>query len=240
MSVRLPVAAAAAAAATWSLPAGAPHSPAVAAACRIPRRARAPAAVGLTFDDGPHREATPAVLDILARHGATATFFVVGEQVRRTGGLLAEIVAAGHAVGLHGDRHRCLLRLSPAALARDLDAVAETVGPAACGLHRAPYGVYSAGALRAVRRRGWTPLLWSRWGRDWRARATAGGIAAEATRGVAPGDVLLLHDADDYGAAGCWRATVAALPLILETLATRGLGARAVTAAGVAGAPVAG
>src|SRR5579863_8851852 len=60
----------------------------------------------LTFDDGPHREGTPAVLEILAREGVRATFFLVGEQVRARPALAAEIVAAGHAVALHADRHR--------------------------------------------------------------------------------------------------------------------------------------
>src|SRR4051795_8941253 len=135
-------AAALAAAGVWSAPAPAPHVPALCAALGLARRARLPGAVGLTFDDGPHPQATPLVLEILRRHGATATFFVVGEQVRRTGALMDEIVAAGHRIALHGDRHRCLLRLPPRALRDDLERLVETVGDAHCGLHRAPYGVY--------------------------------------------------------------------------------------------------
>jgi peptidoglycan-N-acetylglucosamine deacetylase len=234
--LRVPAAAGVAAAAAWALPAAAPHAPPLAAALGIPRRAALDDAVGLTFDDGPHPVATPAVLEILAAHGATATFFVIGEQVRRTGALLAEIRAAGHAVAIHGDRHRGLLRLTPRALAEDLDRATATAGEPESGLHRAPYGVYSTAALRAVRRRGWTPLLWSRWGRDWRARATPGSVADEVTRDVAAGDVLLLHDADQYAVPGSWRATVAALPVVLERLAAAGLAARAVTAAQVRGA----
>src|SRR5438552_8777419 len=67
----------------------------------------------LTFDDGPHPEGTPAVLEILARAGVAATFFLVGEQVARDRSLAGEVVAAGHQVGLHCHRHRNLLRLSP-------------------------------------------------------------------------------------------------------------------------------
>jgi peptidoglycan/xylan/chitin deacetylase (PgdA/CDA1 family) len=231
--LRVPAAAGAAAAAVWALPAAAPHVPPLAAALRIARRATLDGAVGLTFDDGPHPVATPAVLEILAAHGATATFFVIGEQVRRTGALLDEIRAAGHAVGIHGDRHRTLLRLTPRTLGDDLDRATATAGEPESGLHRAPYGAYSAAALAAVRRRGWTPLLWSRWGRDWRARATARSVADEVTRDAAAGDVLLLHDADQYSAPGSWRATVAALPDVLGRLGDAGLAARAVTAAQV-------
>ena len=74
--------------------------------------------VALTFDDGPHPEGTPAMLEVLARAGARATFFVVGEQVQRRPALLAEIAAAGHAVALHGYRHRLQLRLSASGAAR--------------------------------------------------------------------------------------------------------------------------
>jgi peptidoglycan/xylan/chitin deacetylase (PgdA/CDA1 family) len=204
--------------------------PAVSTLLRIPRRVEAPGAVALSFDDGPHAAATPMVLEILARFGATATFFVVGEQVRRTGALLSEIVAAGHQVAVHGDRHRCLLRLPRRVVGEDLRRVTATVGDAACGLHRAPYGVYSHAALREVRARGWTPLLWSRWGRDWRSARDPAAVAADATRDLAAGDVLLLHDADDYSEPSCWRVTVAALPVILGRIEEQGLRARAVPA----------
>src|SRR5439155_10046321 len=66
-----------AAAAAWSLPAAAPVVPAVARALRIARRTALPGTVALTFDDGPHAEGTPAVLDALAAAGAQATFFLV-------------------------------------------------------------------------------------------------------------------------------------------------------------------
>ncbi|HEX2728051.1 MAG TPA: hypothetical protein VHN20_19690, partial [Beijerinckiaceae bacterium] len=95
-------------------------------------------------------------------------------------------------------------------------------------LYRPPYGIFSPLALAEARRRGWTALLWSAWGRDWPARATAAGIAARATRTVSEGDIVLLHDADHYASPGSWERTAAALPLILEELQRRGL--RAVAA----------
>jgi peptidoglycan/xylan/chitin deacetylase (PgdA/CDA1 family) len=204
-------------------PALAPHVAPVARAVGVPRRAALDGAVALTFDDGPHPHGTLAVLEALRAHGAVATFFLVGEQVRRTGALAAEIQAAGHAVALHGDRHRALVRLSGRALREDLDRLAATVGDAALPVHRAPYGAYTLAALAEVRRRGWAPLLWSRWGRDWRARASPAGVAAEVTRDLRAGDVLLLHDADDYSAPGSWRTTAAALPAVLDAIAAAGL-----------------
>jgi peptidoglycan-N-acetylglucosamine deacetylase len=180
----------------------------------------------LTFDDGPHFEGTPAVLEILAAAGVRATFFLVGEQVRRNPALVREILAAGHSIGLHCDRHRNLLRLAPWQvrddIARALASIEDATGLSPT-LYRPPYGVLNAAALRDARARGWRTLLWTQWGRDWEARATAASIAARVTDGVEEGSVLLLHDADDYSAAGSWRRTVAALPRVLDVLAEHGL-----------------
>jgi peptidoglycan/xylan/chitin deacetylase (PgdA/CDA1 family) len=219
--------AAGAAAAAWSSPALAPVAPPVCAALRIPRRLPDGArGVALTFDDGPHPQGTPAILELLRAAGARATFFLVGEQVERHPALAREIAAAGHAIALHGHRHRLLLRVAPGALAADLDrgaaAIAEATG-AAPALYRPPYGIFSPPALWLVRRRGWRALLWSRWGHDWRRRIAPAAIAREVTENIGDREVLLLHDADHYSAPDSWRRTAAALPLVLETLAERGL-----------------
>jgi peptidoglycan/xylan/chitin deacetylase (PgdA/CDA1 family) len=216
--------AAAAAVVAWSAPAPAPVMPAACAAFGIRRRLDGPG-IALTFDDGPHAQGTPAVLEELARHRVRATFFLVGEQVERDPALAAEIVAAGHEVALHGYAHTLLLRRTPAALERDLDralAVIESATGAVPATYRPPYGVFSAGGLALCRRRGWSPVLWSRWGRDWGARDRPADIARRAAAGAAAGDVVLLHDADHYSSQGSWRRTVAALPLILEALVATG------------------
>jgi peptidoglycan/xylan/chitin deacetylase (PgdA/CDA1 family) len=230
--MRSPFIAALGAAGLWSVPALAPLVPSLCRALRVARRLDpADGAVAITFDDGPHPEGTPAVLQELDRRGARATFFLVGEQVERRPALAAEIAAAGHGIALHGHLHRNLLRVPPRALASDLDrasaVIAEATG-AVPDLYRPPYGIFSPAGLVLARRRGVRPLLWSRWGRDWRARATPASIAAEVTRGLEAGDVLLLHDADFYSAEGSWRSTVAALPSVLDEIARLGL--RPVTA----------
>ncbi|MEJ7716059.1 MAG: hypothetical protein WKF40_10360 [Thermoleophilaceae bacterium] len=93
--------------------------------------------------------------------------------------------------------------------------------------HRPPYGIFSAGSLAATRRLGFAPLLWSRWGRDWRARRNRRGDRPTRLRATPEaGDILLLHDSDAYSAPGSWRATAAALPMILDSLARQQLGAR--------------
>ena len=212
--------------AAWSLPALAPVVPALAQALGVPRRRDQGSGVALTFDDGPHPEGTPAVLDLLAAGGAKATFFLVGEQARAYPELAERIAAEGHEIAVHGDRHRVMLRLAPAMIAADLDRAQETIGELTGQrprFHRPPLGIYPYPGLKIARRLGLEPLLWSRWGRDWSAKSSAASITEMVTADLTPGDVLLLHDADWYSDAGCWRNTVAALPSILERVNAAGL-----------------
>ncbi len=180
----------------------------------------------LTFDDGPHAQGTPAVLDVLADRGVRATFFLVGEQVLRNPSIPGEIVAAGHQIGLHCHRHRNLLRLTPWQVREDMARAQATIEDASGispTLYRPPYGVLNATALRLARSAGRRTLLWTHWGRDWEARATPESIAKRLTDDAGEGSVLLLHDADDYSAPGSWRRTALALPRVLDALGERGI-----------------
>jgi len=226
---RLLGAGAAAAPVLYAGPALAPVVPGLGELLGVQVREEGSDAVALTFDDGPHPQGTPVVLEALRGAGATATFFLVGEQVERRPSLAAEIVAAGHRAELHCHRHRNHLRLTVREFLDDAErgraAIEEATGQAIADF-RPPYGIFSAVTLRAVRRRGWRPVLWSRWGRDWARRATPGSIARRASAGIEAGDVVLLHDADYYSARGSWVRTAAALPLILAELERRGLKSR--------------
>jgi peptidoglycan/xylan/chitin deacetylase (PgdA/CDA1 family) len=205
----------------------APIRPSVSDRLGIPRSVPGASGVALTFDDGPHPEGTPAILEVLARARARATFFVVGEQVRRRPALVGDIEAAGHRVALHGYRHRLQLRLSVRELEDDLNrgiaAIEDALGHGPVW-HRPPYGIYSPAGLRAARAIGLRPLLWSRWGKDWRKFTTPRRIAARIIPGLLPGDVILLHDADFYSAQGSHRRTAAALGLITNELKRRKIG----------------
>lgn len=209
----------------WTAPALAAIVPSVARATRVPCRMRERQGVAVTFDDGPHPQGTPAVLGALDQRGAKATFFLVGEQVERYPSLAAEIAEAGHAIAVHGHRHRNMLRLSPGQFSDDLDravtAISEATGSSPA-VYRPPYGIFSLSGPGMVRSRGLQPLLWSRWGRDWRATATARGISTEVTRALTGGDVLLLHDADHYSVPGSWRATAMAIPEVLTAIEDSG------------------
>ncbi len=207
-------------------PALAPVVPRLGRALGIELRQDDPDGVALTFDDGPHPQGTPAVLEALREAGAPATFFLAGEQVVARPSLASEIVAAGHRVELHCFRHRNQLRLTPGQVIDDAERCREAIEEAtgeAVGDYRPPYGIFSGPGLRAIRGRGWRPVLWSLWGRDWDRGASAASIARRATAGARAGDVLLLHDADFYSAPGSWAQTAAALPRIIDELGRRGL-----------------
>lgn len=207
----------------------APVLPAAAHALELPRTlpTRADHAVALTFDDGPHPEGTPRMLEILATANAKATFFVIGEQVRRRPELAARILAEGHAVALHGDRHVLQLRLTSKQVQTDLKRGTQTIEDATGATpvwHRPPYGIYSSAGLRQARHQGLRPLLWSRWGKDWRKFTTPPRIAGRITTNLVEGDIILLHDADFYSARGSHERTAQALELIAAELRRRKLG----------------
>jgi peptidoglycan/xylan/chitin deacetylase (PgdA/CDA1 family) len=183
-------------------------------------------AVALTFDDGPHPEGTPAVLEALAGHDLRATFFVVGERASRHPRLLGEILAAGHDVALHGHRHIPHAVTPPRIVLRDLErgrAEVERAAGVPVAAVRAPFGAASLATVVFARRHALTLAGWSRWGWDWMPGATARSIARSLVDPVEAGDILLLHDSDAYSAPGSWRRTAAALPLVAASLRARDL-----------------
>jgi peptidoglycan/xylan/chitin deacetylase (PgdA/CDA1 family) len=152
--------------------------------------------VVLTFDDGPDPDQTPQVLEALAEHRATATFFVLLTRVREQPELTRSLLAAGHEIALHGGDHRALTTFSGAEassrLARarmELEAVTGT----AVRWYRPPYGAQSPTSWRAVRRTGLVPVLWSGTLHD-SAAVDAARRAAAADRAAAAGRIVLAHD----------------------------------------------
>jgi peptidoglycan/xylan/chitin deacetylase (PgdA/CDA1 family) len=180
------------------------------------------AAVALTFDDGPGA-VTAALLDVLARHGAHATFDVLGPRVAAGRSLLRRMAAEGHEIGVHGWEHR-VLSAAPGRACADL-ARASAAIHAACGVRprvfRAPFGIVSPPLVSRARALGLITVGWDVDPHDWREPG-AEAIERRVLAGVRPGSIVLLHD--DRAALA---PTAAALDGILPALAARGL--RAVT-----------
>jgi peptidoglycan/xylan/chitin deacetylase (PgdA/CDA1 family) len=177
-------------------------------------------AVALTFDDGPDPRWTPGVLDLLRRHGAVATFCVVGGQVEAHPDLVADIVAAGHRLCDHTRTHdeglpgRGADQMA-AEIAGARDDIAAVVD-ARVAYFRAPGGNWSPDVLDVAVGSGMQPLGWSVDPRDWRRPGVAA-IVEAVQRDVRPGAVILLHDG-----GGPRDQTVAALERLLPWLVDRG------------------
>ncbi len=177
-------------------------------------------AVALTFDDGPSRTATPAVLDILRKTRTPATFFLIGSRAGLASDLVRRIQAEGHAIGNHGFTHQPFVFMTPGQIARDLARTDDLVRGAA-GVRpafvRLPYGIRGPFAVGVVRRSGRPVVGWSVYPADAR-RPPAGRIVGGVLGRVKPGDIVLLHDG-----GGDRSATIAALPRILDGLRARRL-----------------
>lgn len=182
--------------------------------------------VALTFDDGPDAKSTPAFLDALDDLGWKATFFLIGEMVRAAPKLAAELVAAGHEVAVHGDRHESHfwrpLWESIDDIGRARDTIAEATG-AEPEWFRPPFGSMAASCWAGARRCGLRTVLWTTWGRDWRASATPESVVRDVRKGLVPGATVLLHDSDCTSAPDSWKTTLGALPLLAELFDEQGM-----------------
>ena len=196
-------------------------------------------AMALTFDDGPDRTGTPAVLDTLARFRAAATFFCLAERVDRAPGLLRELVAAGHEVGLHADRHERMDRLPVSTLRARLSAARaelEDAAGVAIRFHRPPFGRLSWRGLIAARQAGLEVVMWSHDPRDWDERRDLTDRLADAiSRCLRPGAIVLLHDGGEWTSSSQGAATAHALS---EALSRPGGHPSAVTVGALVADPI--
>jgi peptidoglycan-N-acetylglucosamine deacetylase len=185
-----------------------------------------PGHVALTFYDGPHEDATPDLLRLLDIAGVRATFFLLGRMVAEHPDIARAIVAAGHEVAVHGYDHRLLLTRGPRATLDDLTRATGTIADVTGAVPRwwrPPYGVATTTALRAARRLGLTPVLWTCWGRDWTPTTTPDSVFRAVLRKLDGGGTILLHDSDHAAAPRCYEAMLGALPAILTACRLRGL-----------------
>lgn len=174
----------------------------------------------LTFDDGPHPATTPMILEVLGRHGARATFFMIGEAARSHPEIVTRVSAGGHAVANHTLHHRSLPGLSGPERRAEITDGLEAVGPPAERLLRPPYGHFDLACWRTARRCGHDVVFWSGHAFDWRD-ADADELAANLRAAIRPGAIVLLHDAPQPSEAGSSNpraALVSALDRVLGDL----------------------
>jgi peptidoglycan/xylan/chitin deacetylase (PgdA/CDA1 family) len=188
-----------------------------------------PQQLALTFDDGPNPTATPRLLNVLAKRGAHATFFVIGDYVLREPALAREIVAAGHAVGNHTMHHPWLPRHSSATIRAELlaccEAIEQTLG-APVKLFRPPHGAKRPAVLRIANELGMQTVEWNLMVGDWKKRSAEDllrriqrGIAANQRRGR--GTNVVLHDGSQFLPNADRTATVDAVEMLLNELSAQ-------------------
>ncbi|MBS1547368.1 MAG: polysaccharide deacetylase family protein [Bacteroidetes bacterium] len=169
--------------------------------------------VFLTFDDGPEPGVTPQVLDILAAHGAKATFFCIGEKVRKYPDLVARIAGEGHSVGHHTWDHADGWRTPAKAYFRSvLRGATEVGGP----LFRPPYGHLAPRHAPLLGKR-FQVVMWDVMGFDFKPGRTGKACARRVLRRIRPGSIIVLHD--NLKSAACVKS---ALPLILGGISEKG------------------
>jgi peptidoglycan/xylan/chitin deacetylase (PgdA/CDA1 family) len=180
--------------------------------------------VALTFDDGPDPVGTPAVLNLLERHQARASFFVLTDGLPSEGRLVLEVASAGHTICLHGDRHEALDSASADHAAQRLLAARqrlEDLVQRPISLYRPPYGRTSVALFRGAARAGLTVVMWSHDPRDW-AFDRRYPLPQRLVESIQPGAVVLLHDRLHGTTADPGRG---ALARALGRLSERGLSA---------------
>src|SRR5919109_1097112 len=132
--------------------------------------------LALTYDDGPNDPCTLHLLDILAEHNVKATFFLIGRYVAKRPDIVRRIAQAGHVLGNHTYSHPNLIFSPQATRNREIDDCAKAINNAAgahSNLFRPPFGGRRPAVLRAIRRKGLIPVMWSVSSYDWRESPTA-------------------------------------------------------------------
>jgi peptidoglycan/xylan/chitin deacetylase (PgdA/CDA1 family) len=193
---------------------------------RLPEKAAARGEIAHTFDDGPDPEITPQVLALLERYNARATFFCIAERAERHPELVREIARRGHAVENHSRGHRATFAmLGLGGLRREIEAAQSTLAGLAGRpprFFRPPAGLRNPLLDPVLHAMGLRLVSWTRRGFDTQRRDPAH-VAGLLTRGLAAGDILLLHDGECARTDAGEPVAVAVLPRVLESAHARGL-----------------
>jgi len=152
--------------------------------------------IALTYDDGPNDPHTQKLLEVLAKHGVRATFFMIGRYVHQRPDIARAVAQAGHVIGNHTFTHPLLIFESAARTRAQLvdcrQALRDTIGEHS-NLFRPPFGGRRPATLRIARELGLQTVMWNVTGYDWNAPPAAV-IERKVARQMRGGDVILLHD----------------------------------------------
>jgi peptidoglycan/xylan/chitin deacetylase (PgdA/CDA1 family) len=187
-----------------------------------------PRTIYLTYDDGPNPATTPDLLDVLAREGVPATFFVIDRHLTdETAPIVRRMFAEGHAVALHSANRSYMLK-SPSGLARTLKAAADRIerlsGSRPCRAFRPRGGWRSPAMYAGLRQMDYTLVGWGwmLWDVDWFRPRTSDRVLARIIPRVRGGDIIVMHDGDESAPRKDQRQTVQATARLIPELRARG------------------
>lgn len=174
--------------------------------------------VALTFDDGPHPQLTPKLLDLLKERNIRATFYVIGRNVEAYPEITRRIVEEGHEIGNHSFSHPALSKVGAARVKSEIERTNAAIRQATGVLPRTmrpPYGATNAALNRRLREEFDLPvILWSVDPQDWKYRNSTR-VSSHIIEHSQPGDIILAHDIHP--------STIDAMPRALDALLARGL-----------------
>jgi peptidoglycan/xylan/chitin deacetylase (PgdA/CDA1 family) len=194
-------------------------------------------AIAMTFDDGPCVTATPDILGLLKEHAVVATFFMIGERVRRHPDLARRVFDEGHQIADHSDRHLVFRSLAPSVCKKEIEKAEETfrsVMGVRPRFYRPPKGLINRYVSQALSGAGYYVATWSRMPGDYFWWHTAAWIANRLSK-VRPGDIVVLHDGLSLRPEPDRRRTLSILPEFIRGMKKQGI--RFVSIAELVGLP---
>jgi peptidoglycan-N-acetylglucosamine deacetylase len=176
-----------------------------------------PRYIAVTFDDGPDREVTPQLLDLLRRYNARATFFPMASKIAGNEPVLVRMVAERHVIGNHTLSHRRLSTLNDIEIASELDGASEILRPIAGQaprVFRPPYASLDDRVAQAARERGMAIILWSMYPEQLAFLSNSASIGNRIVADARDGDIIFMHDTSPR--------TVEAMEIALRGLTAKG------------------
>ena len=171
-------------------------------------------ALYLTFDDGPHPTITPLVLDILALYNAKATFFCIGDRVKRYPDIMKRIVAEGHSIGNHTQHHVSGWKSSVSAYQDEVQQAASMIPS---NLFRPPYGRIKRKQAKLLENEGYKIIMWTILSADYDHSLNKEECASRVTSHIDKGNIYLFHDSDKGK-----ERMLHALPILLKLATAKG------------------
>jgi peptidoglycan/xylan/chitin deacetylase (PgdA/CDA1 family) len=182
-------------------------------------------AIALTFDDGPHPQYTPKLLNVLKKYNISASFFWLGRCVQQSPNTAKAVYEEGHWIGLHGYDHRSFPQMQASSLKQNLELTQEAIAQA-CGLDpsqvqkrmvdvRPPNGLFTPNTLNRLREWNYRPVMWSLIAEDW----TQPGVSVVVQRvlqQVRKGSLIVLHEGYRGGGQDVADITAQLIPRLLE------------------------